>query len=392
MRAHRLLLAALAALPLAAGGAAQAQDPPRSSDAMLVEGKRIPLPPGAWRVLGDVGIEAPPRAGQPGAPVALRSIVLGWVLEKRLVGLVVLRTNLAPVAGGFGLDRECRRRDLHMARVETPAAQTLAYCGTIAHVLHGEAADGRADPAWRAALAQLSQEGIAAPPAWLQVAMRFADQDDLLDIRYLFDPLLLGVPPPPEVPAAQLSPGPMGRLSARIGGWTGAAPPPPPEPSAWMRSGWGLRPVAADPVRTWVLGQLLDWYDEALPELRQGFKGRGGTLPWPRPWQVAFRLAPAPVPPPNAGAPRAGPSLGDLTPESEALWKTLSWRAVGSLLDLGVAYAFTGSAGAAGGIAMLGSFVNSTAYYVHELVWRDIGASGTPAEAVTDLPEVAIAR
>lgn len=388
MRLRHLLLAALVTLPL---GAARGQEPPRATDAMLVEGKRIPLPPGGWRVLADARLEVAPRAGQAGGTVALRSIVLGWVLERRVVGLVVVRTNLAAVAGGFGLDRDCRRRDLHLARVETPAAQTLAYCGTIGHVLHGGAPDGRADPAWAAALAALGQEAVAAPPAWLQVAMRFADQDDLLDIRYLFDPLLLGVSPPPEVPAAQLSPGPLGRLSARIGGWTGGATTAS-EPGPWARNGWGARAVAGDPVRTWVLGQLLDWYDEALPELRQGFKGRGGTLPWPRPWQVAFRLAPAPLPPPGDTPPRAATTLGELTPESEALWKTLSWRAVGSILDLGVAYAFTGSTGAAGGIAFLGSIVNSTAYYVHELVWRDVGASGSPAETFTDLPEVAVAR
>lgn len=393
MGARRAALAFLAALPLLAPLPAMAQAAPQASGAILVEGKRVPLPPGAWRILGDATFRVPAQAHRPETEAALRSVVLGWVIERRVVALVVLRTNATPASTGFGLDRDCRRRDLHLARIETPTTPTLAYCGTVAHVLHGEAPEDRADPAWRAALAELSRDWVVAPPAWLQVAVRLADQDDLLDLRYLFDPVLLGLPPPPDMTAEQLAPGAVARLSTRVGGWVGLAPPSPlPEASPWARSGWSPRGIGGDPSRAWVVAQLLDWYEEAVPQLRQGFKGRGGTLPWPRPWQVAFRLAPAPADPPNALLPRPPLALGELTPETEALWKTLSWRTLGSLLDLGVAYAFTGSTGAAGGIAVLGGMVNSAAYFVHELVWRDIGSAGSPADVLTDLPEVGIAR
>ncbi len=394
MHARGALLVAVLALPLFALPAAiRAEEAEHATDAMLVEGKRVPLPPGAWRVLADAFFSVAPHAERAGSTAPLRSVVLGWILQQRVVALVVLRTNISPAAGGFGLDPDCRRRDLHLARVETPVAPTLAYCATIAHVLHGEARAGRADPAWHAALDALGRNGIAAPPAWLQVSMRFADQDDLLDVRYLFDPLLLGVPQPPEVPAAELAAGPVARLSARLGSLLGAATDATqPEDNAWARSGWGTRAVASDPARTWVVAQLVDWYEEALPELRLGFKGRGGALGWPRPWQVAFRLQPPSAAEPPGGRTSGGFAVSELTPRSEALWKTLSWRAVGSLLDVGVAYFFTGNAGSASGIAMLGGVVNSAAYYFHELVWRDIGASGSPADALTELPEVAIAR
>jgi uncharacterized membrane protein len=392
MTPGRALLALVVALSLAVPPrAATAQEARQATGAMMIEGKRVPLPPGAWRVLADTPLEVAPSAGRATPPAALRSVVLGWSIDRRVVALAVLRTNAAPVAGGFGLDPDCRRRDLHMARVETPSAQTLAYCGTIGHVLHGEARGAAGDPAWRVALAELAREGASAPPVWLQVAVRLADQDDLLDVRYLFDPLLLGVPQPPELALAQLEPGMMSRLSARAVGLFGRAEPTP-EPGPWSRSGWSARAVGADPARTWVIAQLLDWYEEALPELRQGFKGRGGALAWPRPWQAAFRLAPLPSSASPGLPERVAPPGGELTPETEALWKTLSWRAIGSLLDAGVAYVFTGSAGAASGIAMFGGVVNSAAYYVHELVWRDIGTAGSPSDALTELPEVAIAR
>jgi uncharacterized membrane protein len=97
------------------------------------------------------------------------------------------------------------------------------------------------------------------------------------------------------------------------------------------------------------------------------------------------------------GAIREGgeaPAAGD-DPQSageRALWKTMSWRSLGSGLDALVAYVMTGSAGVAGAITVVGGAVNATAYFLHELVWDAVGTDGGPGERVTELPAVAVIR
>lgn len=335
--------------------------------AFSLGGKPIPLPPGAWVILGEAEYPAPGEE----AP-AIRSLVLGLLAEGRLLALVAARGNLAPAATGFGIAAECRRRDLHLAWLETPAASPLAACGFLLHVLH--AVPEGADPAWRTALARLDQDGVQVPPAWLAVGFRLADADDLLDIRYLLDPRSLGLAHPADLPAA--APGPVTQAEGWVRDRLGLAGPG--GSAAWQASGWGKAAVAEDPPRAWVVAQLAGWAEDLRAPIRQGFKGRAAAIAWPGPWQVAYGLLPPPAhwPGPVLPAP-AG---------AEALWKTVSWRGLGSVLDLAFGYAL------GGGGTLLGGLVQATAYYTHERVWTRLGAAGAPARRLTELPEIGVAR
>ncbi|MFO1059248.1 MAG: DUF2061 domain-containing protein [Dongiaceae bacterium] len=83
----------------------------------------------------------------------------------------------------------------------------------------------------------------------------------------------------------------------------------------------------------------------------------------------------------SAAAPRGG---------AVALWKTLSWRVVGSSLDLLVSFSVTGNANAAGAITFIGAAVNSVGYYLHELAWQAYEGSRDGRAAVGDLPPAGI--
>jgi hypothetical protein len=384
-RRVRVAGVALGAVLAAAVGPAGAQVP-ASPAGVSVEGRRISLPPAPWRLLGEAFLVLPAHVGAPAGGVAqLRSQVHGWVIDDRLVALAALRVNLSGSRAAFGLPRDCARGDLHVVRRETPPDSPLAICGLLGHVLHGEAADGQGDPAWRQARALLARDAIAAPAAWLQVGFAFADGDDMLDLRLMFDPLLLGLPAPPDLSAEAVT-APDGVvaalrawLTARIG-WPAAAPPT--GSVAWRASGWSPRAAASDPSRAWILAQLLAWYEEALPEARMSFKGRGGAMPWPWPWAVALGLAP----PRDQAAAQLPPAAAPPLPvDASALWKTVTWRTLGTLVEAGI------GALAAGGLSLFGNLVYTAGYYLHELVWRDLGARGTPGSRIMDLPEIGIA-
>jgi uncharacterized membrane protein len=51
------------------------------------------------------------------------------------------------------------------------------------------------------------------------------------------------------------------------------------------------------------------------------------------------------------------------------VWKTLSWRVVGSSSTFLISYMITGQAFLATSIAVIQMIVNTILYYVHERVW-----------------------
>ncbi len=383
--------ALVAAVGILAAGAAGAQTPQADAHRLAIASKRVPLPPGDWHLLAQSSYPAAGR--RTGVAAEMRSVVLAQTVGGRLLALVVVRTNLNPAEGGFGIAEDCRRSDVHLARIDTPRGSSLAGCTFIAHVLHDTAPT--ADPAWREALAQIAARQLQAPPLWLEAGFRFADEDDVFDVRYLFDPTLLGLQEPPLAPAGSVQPQPDTGVIATMRGWVGLSNGPPPGDPRWRASSWYPSTSAQDARRTWVIAQLATWADQVRGDVRRGFKGRDvEPLPWPVPWARAFRIEPpAQAQQPGAagnGVAAAPPLALPEGPEMTALWKTFSWRAVGSFLDMAVSYVFTGSATIATGITVVGGFVNATAYFVHEMVWSSNGNEGGPADATTELPPIGI--
>ena len=105
----------------------------------------------------------------------------------------------------------------------------------------------------------------------------------------------------------------------------------------------------------------------------------GAALPMPR-WDAASR--PAGSPSEEPGPPLAVADWG------RGLEKTISWRVVGTLADIAVAYAFTGSVALSGALALTGSVVNAALYFSHELVWDALDPSGRRQPAVLEVPAI----
>lgn len=52
------------------------------------------------------------------------------------------------------------------------------------------------------------------------------------------------------------------------------------------------------------------------------------------------------------------------------LWKTLTWRLVGSTSTFLISYAITGQAVLSTSIAVVQMIANTVLYYIHELAWN----------------------
>ena len=94
-------------------------------------------------------------------------------------------------------------------------------------------------------------------------------------------------------------------------------------------------------------------------------------------WRVQSRLVPHPL--------VEGAMLAVATIRAE---KTISWRVVGTLADIAVAYAFTGSVALSGALALTGSVVNAALYFGHEMVWDALDPSGRRQPAVLEVPAI----
>lgn len=183
---RRLLLAAALLVSTQAGAAAPSVGMPLASavrDAVLVEGKSVPLPAGEW---------IPAAMGTPAAGVASLSLV--QVRDGRVVGALLVQVSRAGSdAAGWGTAPACRRGDLPFARVRY-ASDHDGSCAWTAVVEGTEGAE--VDPAWAGALTVVRGRGWALPTRWGAAAIRVSDPMDAVQVRYAV-PLAPGVGLPP---------------------------------------------------------------------------------------------------------------------------------------------------------------------------------------------------
>lgn len=368
------LIALICLLGTVAGEAGAAQ---LRGSTLSIGAKQVPLPQAgkdAWTVLSEQQVDL--RSITSDGTIALDSVVAGAADDRTFRYLVVARANRAPAVGGFGLAGACRRSDLHSTRTITRDGSTVAICTFVSHVLN--AAPGDADPGWVAALRAVERSGRKLPETWLVVGVRIADPDDLLDVRYYFNPESIGMIA--SAPASDAPP-PSGRLDAarsKLAELLGAASGPPHD-SRWLASDWSVTGVAGDARRLAAVADLAAWAEGVHPLAYAGFKGR-----------LAEDLAPPPAW--THGTPvLVSNGVGDL-PGETALWKTLSWRALGSSLDAIVSFALTGSLGVAGGVTVIGGVANAVVYYLHEKAWETFGGSRGPGDLITELLPAGIER
>jgi len=350
----------------------------------VLGGQRIPLPQGAWQVLSrrdeDLALRGPVRSAPVGSVLAVK------LRGDTVIAMVAARANLKPAPSGFGITDDCRRTDTYIAHLDTPRGSVIASCFFVGHAIQ-DLGPG-SSTVWAESVTAIRERSWALPTTWLVAGYRVVDNQDFLDIRYYFNPEVFGLG---DEGAAQVGRGmapPKPHWTAET--WSAvrnmAGFPPPLHDPRWLASSWAPRTLAEDHQRELLVRHLVHWAEASRPQIQAGFKNRDEiALAMPRAWTE--KRSPA-----EGDSANGTPDLDRMTDEERALFKTLSWRAVGSTLDVVIAYLLTGSAGVAGAITVVGGAANATGYFLHELVWDAFGVEGGPGERTTELPPVAVAR
>ena len=384
MAANLLFRTLIAAAAIAGLGSAFAATPATVETAHPLGGQLVPLPEGQWQLLAGRDEELSLRA--PAGSARIGSMVAAIIRDDVVVALVVARANMAPVQDGFGMTELCRRTDLYATRNDTPAGSLIATCQFVGHALQ-DVGPGSAS-AWIEAVANLRDRGLRLPVTWLIAGFRVADEQDLLDVAYLFNPEVFGFTDDGAAAIAGGAPPPHpGRLAETWGLLTTMAGYPPAlQDPRWIASSWKASRLEPESQRELLVRHLVHWADTAQPSVLAGFKNRSNSaLPMPRAWAEARTSD-------RERNGSAAPSDESLSLHERAVWKTLTWRSLGSGLDALVAYGLTGSAGVAGAITMVGGMVNAAAYFAHERLWDAIGSPSGPGERLTELPAVAVVQ
>ena len=326
-------------------GATQAQDDTGQvfagqifTGTFRLAGKPIPLPAGEWRLVDDA--RTPPTTGARALP-GLRTAILARLDGATVIGLISATVNEAPATSGWGVAQDCTRGDLYLA-VTNYQSPIDVSCNFINHVVTPPRPSGPG--VWRDAAARIAASGWALPSTWLMAGFRVADRQEFLDLRYHFNPDAM-VPP---VPAA-----------------------------AWNEGPWIVPAVQRDHSRASLVNAVIRWAATARPAVELSLHDRlpeAAEIGWP--WSKAV---------PDDGLPALPLALG--VADQALDWqtgvaKTLTWRVVGSLSDVAVAYGFTGSPLVSGGIALVGAVVNGGLYFLHEMAWsafKGAAENGLPA-------------
>jgi uncharacterized membrane protein len=308
-----------------------------------IAGKQIPLPEGQWRLITETNVAA---GIDPASGNDLRQAILVQLQGQVVSALIVATANIAPSTSGWGTSRDCTRQDILMATLRYQSAMDVS-CSFINHIV--TAPSGQSS-AMDAELARQSKaEGWSVPATWLMAGFRIADRRDMIDVRYHFNPELA--------------------ISPR-----GARP--------WPANPWSRPAVSASRNRAAVVAGLTSWVIASQEMLDEGFRHRmpaGAALPMPR-WDAASR-------PSESSSEQPAPPLA-VADWGRSLEKTISWRVVGTLADVAVAYVFTGSVALSGALALTGSVVNAALYFGHEVVWDALDPSGRKEPAVLEVPGI----
>jgi uncharacterized membrane protein len=307
--------------------------------------KPIPLPAGEWHLVADQRMPAPSDAR---ALPALRTAILAQIDGGRVVGLISATANEAPATSGWGIAQDCLRSDIYLA-VTTYLSTIDVSCTFINHVVTPRMT---APGIWHDAAARIAEAGWSIPSTWLMAGFRVADRQEFLDLRYHFNPESL-------VPAAPAA--------------------------TWNEGPWVAESVQHDHLRASLVNAVIRWAAMTRPAVERSLHDRppqAADAGWP--WREAA---------PDEGGAAAPLLLGiagqGLDWQTSAV-KTLTWRIVGSLSDVAVAYGFTGSAVTSGGIAVVGAVVNGALYFFHEMAWNAVKGATESALPVLETAYIGI--
>lgn len=349
------LAAAMMASALAASIAAEPAAPGEQlANWITVGGKQVPLPRGTWEVAA-AGTQAFKRPDL-GAYGAIENVILFRRDGNRVQAVAEINANAVPVDNGWGWAPTCERAAQFLLVTRYRSGWDLSC--TVVQPTYAPAG-GPGPRIWREALRRAAVSGLSLPSLWLTAAFRVSDRQDVIDVRYHFAPDLL-----------------IGRLKGRANN--------PPDWSPSSVGGDRDRIAAVRLLSSWAVG-----VDEAI---ERGMRNQLSGIALDTPRRAAF----------FSNTPRIDAKLRDLealyregalaadelvAQQKEALtevpvlpddrdWlsrtieRSLSLRAVNSLIDYGLGLVVAVNAPVTGWLAAPVVVVYSTVFVLNDRLWE----------------------
>ncbi len=323
---------------------------------LTVADKHVPLPSGAWYLVGLAHVPRRDPAAEPFG--SLLNAVLIQAEGPTVTAAVVINANTIGVTRGWQFAAECTRTDVHFS--ELTGSDDSGTCFFVNHVVTA-ASDAGAAVAWRQALAAAAAAGLAVPETWVVGGFATADRSDVIDVRYYFNPEARGLPAD--------------------------------RASVWSDSAWHRSRLHRDLARARFVETVATWGLGFRHFVRAGMRGRlAPDARRPMPWDLDRGALPAEIAE-RLFKLRALRDDGVLTEADylaqsdlllagaiaeadddtsswlRALEKTITWRVIASADTLLLSYLMTGDVGTAGSIAVLEAVTKMGAYFVHEMIW-----------------------
>ncbi len=181
---------------------------------VLLDGKQVPLPHGEWTIFG-LGVQDfdMPALGAFGA---VRSMVLVQRDGRRVVAVAEINTNVLPVSDGWGRAGACARGQQFLL-----VTRYLTGWDTSCLFIQPTRLTGAGPATWHAARRLAATSGLTLPELALSVGLRLSDRQDIIDLRFHFDPSLFGAGLDAGAWSTEAVKGDLARLEAvgRLAAW-----------------------------------------------------------------------------------------------------------------------------------------------------------------------------
>jgi len=185
--AVRIVCAALALCWLAVATTASAVEVgDKVSEKIRIADKQIPLPVGEWVVAGlGTQVFSMPALGAFGT---IQTAVLFLTHGNRIDAVLEVNTNTIPVNDGWGRTKACANGDQFLVLTHYKTGWETS-CAFVVPTRFGP--DSAGPPAWEQARGFAQKAKLDMPGLWLTAGFRVSNRQDLVDIRFHFNPALI---------------------------------------------------------------------------------------------------------------------------------------------------------------------------------------------------------
>ncbi len=347
-----MLVAALGMAPRPAGAMSVGD---KLEQRLTLGNKQVPLPAGEWLLagLGTQAFQMPVL----GAFGTIETAVLFRVSGERITAVLEVNANRIPVNDGWGRTKSCAEGQqlLVITRYKTGWETSCAF---VEATRFGSESAG--PPAWEQARGFAQSHHLDMPSLWLTAGFRVSDRQDLIDVRYHFNPALM-----------------LGATTSRY-----------PNLSDWSKDA-----VAADPLRANAVDVISVWTSGFGAKVEKGLHNQITDTPDPMP-EVAAYLANTPFVDTKlrdldqlyrngqltwdsylaqsrkaiAEVPIYKPTVSLV---SNSVEKNMSFRFFGTFVDYAIAYVVTAVNSTSWGIALTINSTDSFWFVLNDQYWDD---------------------